>query len=176
MAAANLLKNKKILIVDDEPDVLEVLGELLPMCDVTKASSFEDAKTLLRSRTFDIAILDIMGVDGYGLLDITINKKIPALMLTAHAFTPDNLEMSIRRGAVHYVPKEEIRNIREILTDVLESIEAGEDPWVPWQERFPPSYFEVRWGPVFWDTIKEFPKLFRRQRKKNTKSSDSEPG
>ena len=41
------LPNKRILIVDDEPDVLESLKELLPMCDVVEASNFEDGKELL---------------------------------------------------------------------------------------------------------------------------------
>jgi len=30
----NLLEGKKLLIVDDEPDVLDTLEELLPMCRV----------------------------------------------------------------------------------------------------------------------------------------------
>ena len=60
----NWLQSKRLLIVDDEPDVLETLEELLPMCDVVKASSFEEAKDLLEVQYFDIAILDIMGVNG----------------------------------------------------------------------------------------------------------------
>jgi len=36
MTEENLLDGKKILIVDDEPDVLETLEELLPMCDISK--------------------------------------------------------------------------------------------------------------------------------------------
>ena len=53
MASKNLLDNKKILIVDDEPDVLEALVELLSMCEVVKASTFEDAKELLETQDFD---------------------------------------------------------------------------------------------------------------------------
>ena len=59
------LEGKRILIVDDEPDVLDTLADLLPMCVVTKASNFEQAKDLLESQYFDMAILDIMGVQGY---------------------------------------------------------------------------------------------------------------
>jgi CheY-like chemotaxis protein len=92
MSDTNLLEGKKILIVDDEPDILAVLEDLLDMCELVKASSFEEAKTYLETQSFDIAVLDIMGVDGYGLLEIAKQKKIPALMLTAHAFTPDNLK------------------------------------------------------------------------------------
>jgi DNA-binding response OmpR family regulator len=61
----SLLDGKSILIVDDEPDVLETLEELLPMCNLEKAPSFDEAKELIEKRDFDLAILDIMGVDGY---------------------------------------------------------------------------------------------------------------
>jgi len=47
MSDTNLLEGKKILIVDDEPDVLDVLEEMLDMCEVVKASSFDEAKKLL---------------------------------------------------------------------------------------------------------------------------------
>jgi DNA-binding response OmpR family regulator len=59
-----LLEGKRILIVDDEPDVLATLEDLLPMCVVTRASTFEHAKDLLEDHYFDMAILDIMGVAG----------------------------------------------------------------------------------------------------------------
>ena len=70
MAEYNLLRGKKILIVDDEPDVLDTLEQLLAMCEVKRATNFEEARSLLEKHIFDIAILDIMGVNGYGLLDI----------------------------------------------------------------------------------------------------------
>ena len=46
-AKDDLLKGKKILIVDDEPDVLDTLQELLDMCNVVKAGTFEEAKRQL---------------------------------------------------------------------------------------------------------------------------------
>lgn len=164
MLDESILHGKKILIVDDEPDVLAVLEELLSMCEIVKAASFDDAKNLLETRPFDIAILDIMGVDGYQLLDIAKKKKIPSVMLTAHAFTPDSLQQSIKGGADYYLSKEQMQNITEILADILQALKSGKDPWVSWQERFPPSYFEVKWGSMFWENIKEF-KIFFRGRK-----------
>ena len=151
-----LLSGKKILVVDDEPDILTVLKELLPMCDVATALSFEEARDMLETRDFDAAILDIMGVDGYGLLDIAKGKKIPAIMLTAHAFTPDNLVRSIEKGAVSYLSKEAITDIADYLSDVLKAKREGRDPWVSWQERFPSTYFEKRWGAAWQDADKEF--------------------
>jgi DNA-binding NtrC family response regulator len=175
MSESSLLDGKKILAVDDEPDILEALQELLSMCDVVKASTFKEGKDLLESQDFDIAILDIMGVDGYGLLDIANQRKITAVMLTAHAFTPDNLVKSIKEGAASYLPKEEITNITVFLNDILEAQERGENPWEPWQERLPTSYFEKRWGATWQDTDKEFWERFRasiKARRSQSKKTD----
>ncbi len=161
MSDHTLLNGKKLLIVDDEADVLEILEELLEMCDVVKASTFEDAKNLLETQPFDMAILDIMGVDGYGLLEIANQRGIPAVMLTAHAFTPGNLLRSIKEGADSYLPKEEMVNIATFLNDVLEAIEKGKNPWGPGQKKLPTSYFERRWGAAWQDTDKDFWDKFR---------------
>ncbi|HBF42058.1 MAG TPA: response regulator [Desulfobacteraceae bacterium] len=176
MSDSSLLDGKKILIVDDEPDILDILDELLPMCDVARASTFDEAKELLESQDFDIAILDIMGVDGYGLLDIATQKKITAVMLTAHAFTPDNLKKSIKEGAASYLPKEEITKITTFLNDILEAQKRGKNTWGPWQERLPTSYFEKRWGAAWQDTDKDFWDRFRagiKARASESKKSDS---
>lgn len=161
MSDSTLLDGKRILIVDDESDILDILEELLEMCDVARASTFDEAKELLESKDFDVAILDIMGVNGYGLLEIANRKKITVVMLTAHAFTPDNLVRSIKEGAASYLPKEEIANITTFLSDILKAKETGQNPWGPWQNRLPTSYFERRWGAAWQDTDKEFWKTFR---------------
>ena len=41
------LEGKRILLVDDEPDVLDTLVDLLPMCETVKASHFKAAKDYL---------------------------------------------------------------------------------------------------------------------------------
>ena len=51
MVASDYLKGKKILIVDDEPDILETLKEMLDMCIVDSATDFETALKLLRSKS-----------------------------------------------------------------------------------------------------------------------------
>jgi len=156
MSDTSLLKGKKVLVVDDEPDILEVLEELLDMCEVVKATTFDQARQLLESQPFHIAILDIMGVDGYGLLEIANKRDIPAVMLTAHAFNAENLVRTIKEGAYSYIPKEEISDIAEYLVDALIAREKGENPWNTWQERLPTSYFEKRCGATWRDTDPEF--------------------
>jgi len=163
------LEGKGVLVVDDEPDILEVVKELLDMCEVETALSFDEARELLETRDFHIAILDIMGVDGYGLLEICKKRDIPAVMLTAHAFNPDNLVKSIKEGAYSYIPKEEISDIAKYLLDALYARQRGENPWSAWQKRLPSSYFERRWGAAWRDNDKEFWERFKvsiRERKK----------
>jgi len=161
MAENTLLDGKRVLAVDDEQDVLDTLVDLLPMCELVTAPSFEKAKELLESQPFDLVILDIMGVDGYGLLEIATRKNIPAVMLTAHAWSPDNLVRSIKEGAVSYLPKEELTNIIDYLTDVLTAKKEGRDPWKSWHDRLPVSYFEKRWGAAWKDNDKQFWETFK---------------
>ena len=89
----SILKDKRILAVDDEPDVLEVLKEeitmAVPTCVVDSASSYDKATELLASWTYDLAIFDIMGVRGFDLLKLAVRKNVPVIMLTAHALNPD---------------------------------------------------------------------------------------
>ncbi|MFO7783786.1 MAG: response regulator [Thermodesulfobacteriota bacterium] len=170
------LEGKRILAVDDEADILSTLEELLPMCELVQASTFEEAKELLANEKFDLAVLDIMGVNGYRLLEIAVSRDIPAVMLTAHAFAPEHLVRSIKKGAVSYLPKEEMPNIEVFLEDVFGARSRGENPWAAWRERLPTSYFERRWGAAWQDTNKEFWENFKaslRERASKHKKEDS---
>jgi len=144
----NLLDYKRILIVDDEPDVLDALEELLPTSEVVRASSFSEAKTLLDNEYFDLAILDIMGVDGYALLEIARakNKDVIPVMLTAHALSPEDARKSFEEGAASYIPKERLSDISLYLNDILEAKQKGKSSWSRWFERFG-SYMDRKFGP-----------------------------
>jgi DNA-binding response OmpR family regulator len=144
-----LLNDKRILIVDDEPDVLEALESMLDMCDLVKAGSYESARQLLETQHFDIAILDIMGVNGYGLLEIACLKNIIPVMLTAHALSPEDTVRSCKEGAAYFVPKEKMGEIAVYLEDVLEAKEQGENPWSRWFSRFV-DYYNRKFGPTWW--------------------------
>ena len=139
-----LLEGKKILIVDDEPDVLDTLGSSLAMCEISKAFSFRQAKELLETQYFDFAILDIMGVNGYRLLEIANEKKVIAVMLTAHARSPEDVVRSRKEGAASYVPKAKMNDIEEVLNDIIEDRKEGKGSWWRWYDRFG-SYFEDKY-------------------------------
>ncbi|MFH1351716.1 MAG: response regulator [Pseudomonadota bacterium] len=159
MDPKKILKGKRVLIVDDEEDILQTLIELLDMCKIDTASSFEQAKGLLENNYYDIAVLDIMGVQGYELLDIANRRDIPALMLTAHALTKEDLQKSVQKGASFYAPKDEINRIDLFLADVLEAREEKKNVWAKWYERlsgFCDKRFGKNWrdqDTEFWDSI-----------------------
>jgi DNA-binding NtrC family response regulator len=150
-----ILEGKKVLVVDDEPDILETLEEILFMCEMTKAGSFEEAKKKLETGDFDFVILDIMGVNGYALLDIAREKGFTAVMLTAHALSPQDTVKSFRGGAASYVPKDKIQDIPDILVDILEARKRGTGVWWRWLERME-SYYQKKFGPDWKDRDKEF--------------------
>ena len=58
MSSESPLKDKVILVVDDEPDVLETVGEELDMALVHKAGDYDTALQYLLSYTYDVVILD----------------------------------------------------------------------------------------------------------------------
>jgi DNA-binding NtrC family response regulator len=152
------LSGKKILIVDDEPDVFETLKELLDMCIVHYARDFNTAKKYLSENYYDAAILDIMGVDGYNLLTLARQREIPALMLTAHALSPDHLVKSIRQGAFSYIPKHEMADIPEYLDDIIQS-KQKDQKLRNWFRKLSP-FFDKQFGSDWKAQHKEFIKDF----------------
>jgi DNA-binding response OmpR family regulator len=153
------LRGKWILVVDDEEDILQMIYELLEMCKIDTASTYEEGKALLERNQYHVAILDIMGVRGYDLLDIATRRDIPALMLTAHALTKEDLKKSAERGAAFYAPKDEISNIALYAADVLEARAKKQNSWAKWYERlseFCDRRFGKNWkdqDPDFWDHL-----------------------
>ena len=156
MDPQKMILGKKVLIVDDEKDILDILTELLELCKLDTASSFEEAKDFLDRYDYDIVILDIMGVKGFALLEIAKQKGIPALMLTAHALTEDSLKKSAQEGASYFVPKDEIAQIATFVADVLEAREKNKNPWVRWFERLSGTFDIIFTGPNWREREKEF--------------------
>lgn len=160
MPNTNLVAGKRILIVDDEPDVLETLEALLDICDVVKATNFEAAKALIETQYFDIAILDIMGVDGFQLLEIANQRKVIAVMLTAHGLSSENIKKSYKKGAASYLPKEEMANIIIFLNEILEAQQQRKHFWWRWLDRWG-DFYDKKFGPDWKDDDKEFWERFR---------------
>lgn len=156
MDPKKIIKGQRLLIVDDEEDVLDTLTDLLEAAKLDRASGFEEAKKLLENNEYDLAILDIMGVSGFELLAIAREKGIPSLMLTAHGLSEENLKRSANEGASYYAPKDEIFNIATFVADVLEAEDEKKSPWERWFKRLG-RYYDGRFGGTDWrDKEKEF--------------------
>ena len=148
-------KEAAILVVDDEPDILEIIEELLDEAILDTAPDFETAAKMLADKAYDLAILDVMGVRGFELLKKSVSKGFPTVMLTAHALSPDNIKKSYLGGACSYIPKEEMINIASFLEDILKAKEQGKNPWTSWYGKMA-SFFEKKFGPNWQKDEKDF--------------------
>jgi CheY-like chemotaxis protein len=121
--AGSILNGRRLLAVDDEPDVLNLLEEeILAACPdsrVDKATTYQEAVERMISLTYDMVILDIMGVRGFDLLELAVSRNFPVAMLTAHAMTAESLKRAFEMKAHAYLPKEKLGEIVPFLEDVL---------------------------------------------------------
>ena len=157
----SILNGKSILAVDDEPDVLNILQEEIkeacPDGRFDKASTYEEAVARMISLTYDVVILDIMGVRGFDLLELAVSRNFPVAMLTAHALTPEALKRSFEMGARAYLPKEKLGEIVPFLEDLLKY------EYLPGWKRLLEKLeglFNERWGHYWKKSEEEFWKEF----------------
>ena len=143
----DILKDRKILVVDDMPDMLDHVAELLDMCVVHKAKDHETALKFLEKHRYDIVILDIMGVDGFSLLKQTVKNYIPTVMLTSNDLTKEALKKSAKLGASAFLPKEKVADLGIFLSDIIKN--NGKPIWEKLFERMS-KYFEkeLGWSPT----------------------------
>lgn len=102
------MKRPKILVVDDEPRMRELI-RLYLQADFTVAEA-PDGLAALRQFAADepdLVLLDVMmpGLDGWGVLSrLREESRVPVIMLTARGDVPDRVQ-GLRMGADDYVAK-----------------------------------------------------------------------
>lgn len=153
MENLEILKDKKILAVDDEPDVLETICEELSSAKVVTAQDFESARKLIETEKFDLAILDIMGVNGFQLLELCSEKGLPAAMLTAKATDIRSMNRSINLGAVSFLPKEEMGSLEALTSEILQGLQEGKSHWRRLFDRLGPL-FKEKFG-IVWEDLEK---------------------
>jgi DNA-binding response OmpR family regulator len=153
VGATEILIGKRILAVDDEPDVLEIIHDQLELSEITTASTYEQATDMLSRDQFDLVLLDIMGVRGFELLEQCREKRLPAAMLTAHSISADSVNKALNLGAVSFLPKEELVNLREHVADIFEGLAKGRSHWKNLFDRLGP-FFRDRLG-LTWENIEK---------------------
>lgn len=128
------MNTKKILVVDDEPDLIELVSYNLKKegFKVFTAPDGEDALEKVRKGSFDLIILDLMlpGIQGVELCRmIRSNPKtedIPIIMLTARGEVSDRIR-GLETGADDYMakpfsPKELVARVKAILRRTGEGV------------------------------------------------------
>lgn len=99
----------RVLIIDDEPLVLEIFEQTLITYgfDVCSAPTAREALSLLERHFFDVAVCDVMleGLDGFELLDRAkrSNSNIEFVLITG-APSKRGFETALKKGA-HYLTK-----------------------------------------------------------------------
>ena len=157
------LNDKLILVVDDETDILDTLEEVLDMSIVHKAVDHKTGQQLLTSNSYDIVILDIMGVNGFELLKSSVSKGFPTIMLSAHSVTPMDLKKSIELGAIFFMPKEHISQLPEFLEGIV--LDSSKSVWMKLFDWLG-DYYNRRFG-VDWKVKDKFFKEFEQNVKSN---------
>jgi DNA-binding response OmpR family regulator len=101
--------NTSILLIDDDTELCESLARLfaLDQIEITSAHNIAAGKAELRSKRFDLIILDVMLPDGDGralLKNIRDHSDVPVIMLTARGDAGDRIA-GLEGGADDYIPK-----------------------------------------------------------------------
>lgn len=157
----SFLKGKHILAVDDEADILQTIVDILDESELDTARDYQTASAKIKKRRYDLAILDIMGVNGLQLLEEAVEREIPTVMLTAHAISPETLMESIQKGAISYLPKESLVELDDLLNTLLATYHRGEPPWKLLFEKLG-DFFDKRFGPEWQENDRDFWSEFSR--------------
>ncbi len=150
-----LFNGKRILAVDDEKDILDTIKEILEEADIDVAMDYETASEKIFAVKYDLAILDIMGVNGMKLLEECVQRDIPAVMLTANSLNPESLMESIKKGAISYLPKENLSDLDTMINDLIGAQNEGKPTWKLLFEKLG-SHFNRRFGSNWKEKDKTF--------------------
>ncbi len=125
-----LVEEKTILIVDDEPGILEMHARIIqaqaPHYRILKARDGPEALTLIREALPDLVLLDLMmpQMDGFSVIEAMqqeeMTRGIPVIVLTAQVLTEDDMAR-LNRGVAMvlskgmFSTKETFAHVEEIL-------------------------------------------------------------
>ena len=116
---------KSVLIIDDEPDIRELLEITLGRMgiDTVTAENVGQGKQVLDSQTFNLCLTDMRLPDGDGLeiVDYIQEKysNLPVAMISAHG-TMDSAITALKKGAFDFVSKPvDLKQLRDLVSTAL---------------------------------------------------------
>jgi signal transduction histidine kinase/DNA-binding LacI/PurR family transcriptional regulator/AraC-like DNA-binding protein/DNA-binding LytR/AlgR family response regulator len=124
------ITQKKILVVDDDPAVLEMHARIvetqLPGCLVLQARDGREALALLRREKPDLVLLDLFmpELDGFGVLEAmqadASSRNIPVIVLTGQTLTAEELSR-LNRGVASFIEKG-LLSVEEMMEHVVAAL------------------------------------------------------
>ena len=124
----------KVLVIDDEPDLLELLELTLSRMglDTTRAQSVAEAIKALDAQSFDLCLTDMRLPDGEGLRVVEhITEKsldVPVAVMTAYG-SAENAVAALKAGAFDYLAKPVA--LEQLRALVKQALKVPEKPAAP---------------------------------------------
>lgn len=123
----------RTLIVDDEPDIRELLEITLGRMNIetVAAADLQQAMAALETQTFDLCLTDMQLPDGNGLQLVehvsTHHPELPVAMITAFG-SMDNAILAMKAGAFDYVQKPiDLDHLRSLVETALKLQDPAEE-------------------------------------------------
>ena len=126
------MSRPQALVIDDEPDICELLSLTLDRMDIhtETAADVASAKALLGTKRFDLCLTDMRLPDGDGLELVewmqTNASGVPVAVITAHG-NVETAVQALKLGAFDFISKPlDLNNLRNIVESALKIDAAGE--------------------------------------------------
>ncbi|MAZ65555.1 MAG: sigma-54-dependent Fis family transcriptional regulator [Kangiellaceae bacterium] len=124
------MNETKALIIDDEPDIVELLSITLGRMGILArgALSIEEAKNILRQDKFDICLTDLRLPDGDGIELVSFIQQhidnLPVAVITAHG-NMETAVQALKAGAFDFVSKPiDLEKLRHLIRSALKVSES----------------------------------------------------
>ncbi len=119
------MSQARALVIDDEPDICELLTMTLGRMGIEaeSAADVSSAKQRLRAQPFDICLTDMRLPDGDGLELVkwmqTHAAGVPVAVITAHG-SVETAVQALKLGAFDFISKPlDVRHLRNVVTNAL---------------------------------------------------------
>lgn len=156
------MSNKRVLIIDDEPDIRELVEITLGRMhlDTDCAENITSAKQLLLQQTYDLCLTDMHLPDGKGLDLVEFIQqnfpRLPVAVITAHGSIDTAIE-SMKAGAFDFISKPVDLNVLRKLVNT--AIQSSQLP----NTKLPTESFIVGQSKAIQDLTRSIQKLARSQ-------------
>lgn len=127
------MSQQHVLVIDDEPDICDLLKLTLERMKltVTSAANLAEARALLANQTFDLSLTDLQLPDGSGLdLVAEIQRNytdIPVAVITAHG-NMDTAITALKAGAFDFISKPiDLHHLRTVVESALKLSASSAD-------------------------------------------------